>query len=207
MGLPVEKRAPMAASKQVSPKYTNLSEIFAENSAATDTPQSRHRRPGTFSTGRGVPTATLRCLLGPTPQGCAARGRWRTRAGTACTPSPTCRIPLASLATRRRRAPPTRCRRARSGGRGAAAPLSASGPGAATRRGPIRCRSALPRSLRAAVRRGRMVRSPGAAHAARRGSGPQPPGDGVASGTKQGGTAAAPRLRPWRGPADAPPAP
>jgi hypothetical protein len=160
---------------------------------------------GSFS--RMTPTATLRCLLGPTPQGFAARGQWHTRAGTAGRPSPTCRIPLALRATRLRSAPPTGCPRARSGGRGAAAPLSASGLGASTRRGTIRCRSALPRSLRAAVRRGRMVRSPGAAHAARRGSGQQPPGDCVASGTKQGGTAAAPRLRPWRGPADAPPAP
>ena len=156
---------------------------------------------------RMVPTVTLSFHSGPTPQGCVARDPWHTRGGTAGRPSPTCRILLASRATRRQSAPPTGCRRVRSGGHGAAARSLASAAGAAVGPDATRRRSALPRLLRAVVRRGRMVRSPGPAHAAWRGSGQQPPGDCVAIGTKQGGTAAGPQPGPWRGPADAPPAP
>ena len=75
------------------------------------------------------------------------------------------------------------------------------------RRGATRRRSAPPRPLRAAVRRGRVAGSPGGARAARRGSGRRPPGGPGATATSRAGTAAAPRLRPWRAPAGAPPAP
>jgi len=156
---------------------------------------------------QSTPTVTLSVHSGPTPQGCVARGPWHTRAGTAGRPPPTCRIPLALRATRRQSAPPTGCRRVRSGGHGAAARSLASGVGAAVGPGATRRRSTPHRQMRAAAQRGRMMSSLGGPRVARYDSERRPPGGSGAIATKRAERAAAPRLHPRRGPAGVPPAP
>jgi hypothetical protein len=114
---------------------------------------------------------------------------------------------LASLATRLRSARPTGCRRARSGGRGVAAPSVAAGAGAAIGCGATRRRSTPTQRVRVAERRERLVVSPAGARGGRRGNERRPLGGPAASATTRAGRAAAPRLHPGRGPAGAPPAP
>ena len=118
--------------------HLNVTDVSADNGGP---PIGCTETPSGFFNRLSIPTATL--TLPPSDRAvedALATGRWRARAGTACRRSPTCRTPSASRATRPRSAPPRGCRRARCGGRGAAAPWLASAAGAPARRGATRRR-------------------------------------------------------------------
>ncbi len=153
-----------------------------------------------------VPTGTLRRSKLPRHQRCAATVLDRTTIGTACTPYPAYRIPLASPATISLCPPPPESRSAQCGDRALVAPSRASAAGATAGCAPTRYRSAPGGPRAVAARREPHLLSPAVSHDGQRDSGRQPLGARVAIATMPIDRHVAFRLRPSRGPIGASPA-
>jgi len=153
-----------------------------------------------------VPTGTLRRSKLPRHQRCAATVLDRTTIGTACTPYPAYRIPLASPATISLCPPPPESRSAQCGDRALVAPSRASAAGATAGCAPTRYRSAPGGPRAVAARREPHLLSPAVSHDGQRDSGRQPLGARVAIATMPIDRHVAFRLLPSRGPIGASPA-